>query len=599
MTADASTRSARRAAAPPPRRRRTLILGIVVLVLVALVAAAVWVGLRALAAKDALESAVGEATQLQQQVLAGDLAGLDTRAQAITRHARDAAASTGDPIWRAAELVPLVGANLRAVREVTEIAEDLAVDGVPPLLTAASEVDIDALGLTEGRVGLAGFAAAEPALADAAGAFSAASERAQAIDTFAALPVVAGAVDEMRGTLLPAAGAVDALARAATLLPPMLGAEEPREYLLLMQNNAEVRSSGGIPGAFAVLRAEDGVIELVTQASTADFRRFDDPILPLDAATVALFDDQPGQYVQHALQIPDFPTAAPLAAEFWQRTMGDRVDGVIAVDTVVLSHILDATGSLQAGPYELTAGNAVGLLLSDVYRDFTAPSQQDAVFEAAATGVFAAVTDGRAASPALIEALGEAGTEGRVRVWSAHDGEQRMLAQTTLAGALPEDDEDAVVAAVYFNDSTGAKMNYYTDAEITAQLARCEEEATLTVQVRWSSSAPADAATSLPVYVTGNGSEAVPTGQTRTRIAVYGPQGWLAASSSLDGAAAGAQATIDHDRPVIQYETTLEPGGSTLIEVAFTGPDPGAAEIVATPLLRDAEIDTTVTGCQP
>ncbi|WP_420898141.1 DUF4012 domain-containing protein [Cryobacterium suzukii] len=42
---------------------------------------------------------------------------------------------------------------------------------------------------------------------------------------------------------------LEGMNRAATLLPAMLGATEPRNYILLFQNPAELRSTGGIPGA--------------------------------------------------------------------------------------------------------------------------------------------------------------------------------------------------------------------------------------------------------------------------------------------------------------------------------------------------------------
>lgn len=38
----------------------------------------------------------------------------------------------------------------------------------------------------------------------------------------------------------------------------MLGADGPKNYLLLFQNNAEVRSLGGNPASLMLLRVEDG-----------------------------------------------------------------------------------------------------------------------------------------------------------------------------------------------------------------------------------------------------------------------------------------------------------------------------------------------------
>lgn len=47
--------------------------------------------------------------------------------------------------------------------------------------------------------------------------------------------------------------ATDALARATTLLPAMLGESGARNSLVVFQNNSEWRSLGGVVGAMAVI----------------------------------------------------------------------------------------------------------------------------------------------------------------------------------------------------------------------------------------------------------------------------------------------------------------------------------------------------------
>jgi hypothetical protein len=587
-------------AAPPRRaRRRWWMLGALAAVLIVIVATAAWVGVRALAARDALEAATEHARALQDDALGGDVAAIDAHAEALAADAAEAARLTSDPVWRASELVPWFGRNLAAVREVTTIVDDLAQHGMAPLLDAASTIDVETLGVQGDSIDVAPLREVAPALAEADAVFSRAQADAAAIDTAGILPLISDAVHEFRDTLSPAAAAVDGLARASAILPGMLGADGPRTYLLLMQNNAEVRSSGGVPGAMALIRADQGRITLERQASTAEFRRSEEPIQPLAPEVIALFDQLPGQYIQNSVMIPDFPDAAALAAAHWDANIGGTpVDGVIAVDTVTIADILAATGTLDLGPYELTAENAPDILLSQVYRDVTSPSGQDAVFEAAASGMFAAVTDGRASASQLMGALGQAAAEGRVRLWSRDPAEQEALAETTLAGSLPTDDASTIHAGVFFNDTTGAKMNYYSDAEVTTELTRCGDASTMSVTVTWTNGAPADAATALPVYVTGGGHAGVDPGSTRTRIAVYGPEGWLARDSSVDGESAGAQTALDKDRPVIQHEVTLAPGAQTRIVVEFIG-EAGEAEsaLVTTPLLRPIEVDESTGIC--
>src|SRR3546814_10092601 len=106
-------------------------------------------------------------------------------------------------------------------------------------------------------------------------------------------------------------------------MPAMLGANGPRDYLVLFQNNAEWRSLGGIAGAMAVVHAEDGGISLSAQGSTRDFQRYPEPVVPLPPEVQELFGARPGQYVQTVTQLPDFPVDASLAGVLWRRELGN------------------------------------------------------------------------------------------------------------------------------------------------------------------------------------------------------------------------------------------------------------------------------------
>src|SRR5690606_35561355 len=120
----------------------------------------------------------------------------------------------------------------------------------------ASDLDLSSLGFSGGTIDLAPFAEIERTLARANETLSAARTRAARIDADATLPPLADAIHELRGTVDEAATVIGSLHGAAALLPSMLGADGPRNYVLAMQNNAELRSSGGIIGAIALLRAE-------------------------------------------------------------------------------------------------------------------------------------------------------------------------------------------------------------------------------------------------------------------------------------------------------------------------------------------------------
>lgn len=579
-----------------PVRRRWLCWAIGA-VLTLLVLSIGWVTVRGIGAVTDLQQVAKISSQMKSAIGDGDLAKAETLAKRISHHARSAHELTSDPIWQAFGVVPWLGPNFTAVSEVSAIAAEISTDAVSPVLSAAAGIDLSSLGFADGAMDLAPFAAIEPPLAEAAAAMSSADSRARLIDADATLPPLADAVRELRSTVTQATTLIGSLHGASALLPSMLGGTEPRNYVIAMQNNAEVRTSGGIIGAIALLHAENGRVTLSRQASTTDFPPLD-TALPLSASTVSLFEDRPGRYLQNITSIPDFTEAAPLIATRWQDTFGTPVDGVIAVDAVMTKNLLAATGPLAFGPFTADEDNIVGLLLSEIYSAVPDPAMQDAVFAQAASALFGAAMSG-GDPKSLVTALAESSAEQRIRIWSAHEAEQKILQASTLGGALPADSPSATYVGALFNDTTGGKMDYYMKAEIALSIGTCEGEPTTQVRVTWTNDAPADAATSLPAYVTASGWYGVPPGSVRTLVAVYGPEGATASHVDRDGESDAVQTASLGTRYAVQHDVTLAPGESTTITVEFQGAGAGErlTEVEHTPLVTDPEIRRTAHHC--
>ncbi|KQZ24479.1 DUF4012 domain-containing protein [Microbacterium sp. Root553] len=578
-----------------PVRRRWLrwTLGVILTILVLAIG---WVTVRGIGAVNDLQQVATSSSTLKQAVGQGDLEKAASLSSRIAHHAGSAHDLTSDPVWHAFGILPWLGPNFAAVSDVAEIADDVASDALVPVLDAAGALNLASLGLSNGAVDLAPFAAIEPSLADASTTLSAAQDRALRIDADATLPPLADAVRGMRSTVTQAATVVGSLHGAAALLPSMLGADGPRNYVLAMQNNAELRSSGGIIGAIALLHAENGRVTLVQQASVPDFPKLDDP-LPLSESTVALFEDRPGRYMQNLTSIPDFTEAGPAIAARWQNRFGQPIDGVVAVDAVMTESLLKATGPLTFGPFSVTHETVVNFLLSEIYAAVPDPAAQDEVFSQAAGALLSAALS--TADPKdLVAALADSAEQHRIRIWSAHEGEQKMLAASSLGGALPVDDTETHVG-VLVNDTTGGKMDYYTDASITTSVGVCDGEPTTQVRVTWTNDAPADAGTTLPPYVTANGFYGVPPGSVRTLITVYGPEGATASHIDRDGEQESVQTALLGTRTAVQHEVLLAPGESSTITLEYQGTGAGERLTVVdhTPMISDPEISREELQC--
>ena len=591
---------------PLPRSARiggvvfaTVLIGILILA----VAITAWVGIRGALAYGHLRDAQQTAATVRDS-----LADPEAARGAIATLSADTGAAhalTSDPVWRLAEVLPWIGPQLAAVGTVAEALDDVARTALGPLSEAASSFQVDALRPQNGHLDLAPLQAMQVSAQTAADGVGAASAAVAGIDRSALVTPLEEAIDEVDGLLSDAGVATDTLARATQLIPPMFGADGPRDYLVLFQNNAEWRSLGGIPGAMALVHTESGALNLAAQESSSDYPRFDEPVLPLDEETVAIYGRRPGLWVQNVTQVPDFSMSATLAREMWARQhAGQQVDGVVSLDPVALSYLLEATGPIELPTGDvLTPENTVPLLLNETYQRYPRPADQDAFFAAAAAAVFDRLSGGDVDPAKLVAALSRAGAENRLLLWSAREEEQRLLADTTLAGSLPVSDEEVSRFGVYLNDGTGSKMDFYQNADATLRWDGCRltsdggatGDAILTVTI--DNTAPADAA-NLPPYITGDSAYGVPAGITRTIGYIYLPEGFElidATMSDESGFGGGTHA----GRRVLSFAVDLPSGGSATATVtarASQSAGPTLDAVLTPTLTSPAEVAVTCSA---
>ncbi|MFD2339673.1 DUF4012 domain-containing protein [Clavibacter michiganensis subsp. tessellarius] len=593
------SRRVRRSRRPWTRRRILAAVAAGLALLVVLWIA--WIAARALLARGELEQAVPLASSVQRDLLAGDPAGAASGVDKLREHSARAVSLTSDPVWAVTELVPGVGPNLRAFRSVAGVVDRIGGDALQPVVGIAGTLDLDSLTPKDGRIDLDPIIAAQEPVRQADDALDAALQDVTDIDTGSTLAPVTDAVTRLRQTVSSAAETLAIVRHVADLAPAMLGADGDRSYLLMFQNNAEVRSTGGIPGALALVKTGDGAFSLGTQDSARAFPRLAEPALPLDPQTAGLYGTITGRYMQDVTLTPDFPQAAPLAAEMWRLKHREPVDGVISIDPVALSYLLEATGpiTLPTGDV-LKSDDAVSLLLHDVYLRYPNPDVQDAVFASVAETVFSKVSSGDVKPAALVSALTRAAEERRILIWNARADEQATLDGTTLQGSLPVDNSESTVFGVFLNDSTGAKMDYFLKLGTTLGMSMCRDDGrpNYRTEVTLTSTAPADAA-SLPYVVTGGGQYGVAPGDVKTRVAVYGPPGTVPLSVRIDDQEAPFQPEVVGGRAVAQVEVTLKPGQEVRISVDTLGDKKTDTplSIVTTPVIDATDTQFRSLSC--
>lgn len=613
-----SVRSARSEEPSRSRFRRLLIItsawtaGFAILAL----AAALWLQSKASTINAELVEAMKLAPQLRDDILHYDAAAAADTVALLKDHTGQARAASNDPLWTMASMVPWIGGNFQAASEISTAADDVATLAAAPLASALQSLDWKALTPSADGVDLQPLTAAKPKLVAAAHAVSQSSDRLNRIDDRNLLPQIADPLLKARNQLESLRDGLDAAADVASLAPEMMGSQTPKRYLLLIQNNAEVRASGGIPGALAVLTLDKGRLTLGSQTSATSMGSFTPP-MEVDPQQELIYSGRLGKFMQDVNLTPDFPTAAATARAMWKKETGESLDGVVSIDPVALAYILDSTGPIElkdpelraltsdgALPVKLTGKNVVKTLLSDVYSAVPEPTLQDAYFAGVAREVFASISGGGTDAKQLINALSRGANEGRVLLWSSSHEEQAMISEYSLGGAAVGGRVSPSEFGVYFNDGTGAKMDYYIKR--TVQLVEgCPHGGYGQIRVRVTSTntAPNDAATSLPEYVTGGGAFGVPAGTVQTNIVTYGPVQSNVESVMADGKKISFASQSHSGRPVGTITVALPPGKSSTVEFLFDKivqhTEPKLSVTPTVQPLKDVVLGTTSETCTP
>ncbi len=338
-------------------------------------------------------------------------------------------------------------------------------------------------------------------------------------------------------------------------------------------------------GAFAVLRAAQGKIDVVAQGTASGLQTFPAPVLPLDPGMRQLYTDRLGTFPADVNATPHFPTAAALAREMYRLRSGQTVDGVVATDPVALSYLLPATGPITAGSgTRLTPDNAVRLLLSEVYSQIASHTEQDQFFAEIARTILDRLSAGPMDSAAAVAGLSRAAAERRILVWSADPAEQALLSDTVLGGSLPEEDAAAPIVGLFLNDGTGAKLGYYLTRSTEIRPGAClpDGRRELTISLTLGLAAPA---TGLSDVVTGDGT-IVPLYTLRTIVMSFSPAKGAIVSARRDGASVPLGTGIERGRAVGVVGVDLTPGTTTTVEMTvLTGVPPADAAGTFTPTL--------------
>lgn len=158
--------------------------------------------------------------------------------------------------------------------------------------------------------------------------------------------------------------------RLAHEIPALLGFNEEQTYLLLLQNENELRPNGGFIGSVGIMTVKKGEI---TDLKLDDVYNVDGQLKGhIEPPYIVRRNLQPHLYLRDSNFHPDFEKSATSAAQLYNLATGKQIDGIIAVNTEFMKTLLNITGPVQVTQLnkEVSADDAAAILQDEIQKDF-------------------------------------------------------------------------------------------------------------------------------------------------------------------------------------------------------------------------------------
>lgn len=281
---------------------------------------------------------------------------------------------------------------------------------------------------------------------------------------------IADQVEHMEAAIPRVSGALRIFLDHSEALLAFLGAERERQYLLLLENNHELRPTGGFIGSFALVDIDRGVVESVAVRSVYDpdgqLKEFIAPPDPLLLVT-------PRWYMRDANWFVDYSVSARKIAEFFEKEGGPTVDGVIALTPEVVRDLLRITGPIEIPHYGVTVtdDNFTSVTQDHVTYSYDRELNQPKQFLADLTPL---LLNRLFAVPAqdtlsVVRVLEKVARQKHLLFYFRDENLQRLIEGAGWGGVLPKDQQGMLV--VNTANIAGHKTDQFMEQEIDGRFA--------------------------------------------------------------------------------------------------------------------------------
>lgn len=142
------------------------------------------------------------------------------------------------------------------------------------------------------------------------------------------------------------------------VFPSIVGENEKKTYLVLFQNSAELRPTGGFIGSFALLSFNKGkLIDFEVQDVYWADGQLKGHVEPPEE--IKKYLGEANWYLRDVNWDPDFPATAQKAEWFLEKETGRTVDGVVGINLYFAQRLIRAIGEIEVPDFKekITADN--------------------------------------------------------------------------------------------------------------------------------------------------------------------------------------------------------------------------------------------------
>lgn len=469
----------------------------------------------------------------------------------------------------------LLGSALSELTSAVETAEAVypKVTGDDATLMEGKSIDLDvltevgaALRTVEGHV-----AAARAGLEDVEGT----------------APVVGATVAEARDDamdkVVPVADGLEQLIPLVDQLPATLGKDRPMKYLVAMMNPSELKYAGGSMLTFSVLTVDDGTI---SRGSTVDVETSPRVFRPVYWEHVEgnPFVSEFSQRITHANLAPSWPVSGEETLRAWEKLRGTEVDGLVAVDVVAISRMMQVTGPVYVeGMGQLRADNVVERTAGDYERFTTAQQAERKALNRALVPAFLDQLFSGKDFLATMRAVGDS-ADGRHLAFYFRDGATQEAAHDFgLDGSLSDTEHD--YTGFFTQNLVGSKADFGQHKDVSSTVTlRADGSAKVTttavVENRNDPSVDGELSAYTNPDLDSNLAVFLPRGAKMSKVTV----------ADSEGERAGERPVGDYyGRPFVEEPTVIRAGAEGVLTVTYTVPN--AAAVKGTSLTYRLDVD--------